>query len=328
MRWSKRCHRGTESSTVGTGRRRLARSCLQLLRAERSTDAKQLLRWVFAEQRRDIGLFDPLSGTPFARFWLAHRHDGDLLELSAAMLAADSSAAETALVILQAAEPSPDDQRLVDMAICAAHISLDRLDAVAAVAAKYDQPPWRDAFAFSALGQFARRGDTDGLRERLAMIDDKQSRLLGLSILHGVLMTAGNFDEGREVFELLRQEELPAFLKTRVAWSCMFEEQLSADAIAMATEAIREIDFENRDWVQDLRSAYGPYALALIEQGKLQEAAQTLPNIPSVPSQRRPTPRDLCIQARIAEACGFVDHARDLYGQIAPDKIWSLSVSA
>ena len=54
-------------------------------------------------------------------------------------------------------------------------------------------------------------------------------------------------------------------------------------------KALHEIDFEDKDWVQELRSAYGPYMLSLCEQGKLQEAAQTLNGIPCVAPQQRPT---------------------------------------
>ncbi len=117
---------------VLSSRAAIGEQAMRRLDAGDPEGTRRLLQWVWDEQGKDVGWFDPFAGTPFAQAWAsAQRDDLRVVRMAAAALAGHDNPSEQAVAILEQchADSFFEKHRLqIDRGLLKGYLALNRND--------------------------------------------------------------------------------------------------------------------------------------------------------------------------------------------------------
>ncbi len=274
---------------------------------------------MYGDHKQEIRWLDPTSGSPFARLWFAGKADACPVQPAAAALAVGGSANAEALRILESAEVGESQQKQVDLARTWAYAESERMDELDALVTRYQGTIWESEFRMARIAGLAQQKDVDGIEAAVRSLRGRDRRLVGRMLLAGAATLDGQLDRAHIVLDELRAEaaKLPPDFRSRVSELYFFQKSVPDEALRLAKDSFQEghaaYGFEQ---LEELKSLFPAYLLTLCEEGQVAQAAELLRSIPATEPQARPVGMDFYVQGRIAEKCGFEQHARERYGRI------------
>ena len=292
----------------------LGSKALAFVEAGNHEAAAQWLNWASQEQTSKLTLFDPYSGTPFARLWSVRKKENEQDVRIAAALAAPGPDWEMSVKILTEARDQSDsgfihlhlDRALVDAYLRLkkpekAHSLIDRLIKQSPSA---DEPFERKV---EALTQQNEHEQIDQLtRQRL---EKHLSNPRALRYLGSLLVLQGKMDEAEQQFlKLAKQNYNPADLYYLLAWHGVFQNPVPQSTLQYGQEAAR---------LSDYNSPLAMLSLAIVyaELGRVSEARNTIFSAIDIRGMG-PTGDDWYVFGRIAEHCGLKKEAVDAYRRV------------
>ncbi|MGA2799073.1 MAG: DUF3857 domain-containing protein, partial [Thermoguttaceae bacterium] len=100
---------------------------MECLKANDYKKAEQWLDWAYQDHKKEVGWFDPFSGSPFGRIWWERNHaDQQILRIAAAALACEGRLAHLAIPVLQEQKKDVSDKTLelqMDRAIATGYLN-------------------------------------------------------------------------------------------------------------------------------------------------------------------------------------------------------------
>ena len=303
---------------AGDGHSEVGARCIKRIKEGKWDEARMLLAWVFKDEKKSLGWFNQFSGSPFARLWITGRGTKTEISLAAAALAAHSSAAEDALAILTAKRVDGPRQLQVDRAICLAGLMNNDRDTIDHIAETYTEPAWREQFLVCQLMLASQRRDWADFDDLFSKLTDEDAKTFARITLMRTAIEQNDSQRLESALDSLKTvaKVHPADFKGHVATGGLLTSPIAPEFITLAQEAFEEVqDAPPEDWRKLMGVTRGPYLVSLCEEGRFADAADALRVTTSLESPIQARNIECYVQGRIAEACGFEDHARELYGR-------------
>jgi len=297
----------------------LANLGAEALRRLDAGDAAAARRWLdraWAEQKDEVGWFNPFSGTPFGRIWWTARHDDPAaVRLAAAALVAEGPTPRNAIPILLDAEKADrhKPQRLqVDRALARAYLHARRpeqlLETAEQILARSSDALEGLEHKLTALWDLERNDD---LRRFLKAQLDRAD--LGTETEELLAWHAGKIGEFAVSEEHLRplvdRGRASPLSYNELAWNSIFRKGADERALEDAQRANRRTLHRDPTYLHTLAAVCA----------ELGHTADALDNLHRSLDARGCTPEndDWYVLGRIAEDCGLADVAADLYRKVA-----------
>lgn len=303
----------------------LASMALERVEAADLDGARRWIDWARLEQ--DAGVSeDPLYGYTLSRFWPGASRDAADLRTAAALLLADSRAAERALPLLLKAQASArtDVERLsIDLALARVHQQLEQWPELETVGTRLSTawPDSRLAFHYEQWARI-RQGKFDAVE---AAAKARLARLPDDVIARRVLVESADA-RGRVA-------DMPAFMKPVIdgpkatsgdyneyAWMSLLQRPVSPRAVDIARQAFDETEGADRAIAHTLACVYAA-------TGRPREARDLLLKGMTRGVAEEPNDSAWFGFGLIAEAYGDVDSARDYYARVAKPEGFAASSS-